>query len=256
MKKLFISAAASVLSVALLASLPSFADECGCGCQDGCRQDCAPRYPSNSAHIKEFFNLSEEQQSKAKPIAESYEKQFKMSVQEECKADLESLLTAEQKAKLQEMQIGRMEEHRIQFENLKKELKAVLTPEQQAKLEDFRPVGPAYPVGLDGVNITIVTCTCNPRHPGCCEPKIDGWMAERLGLTEEQTAEFKAVEDKYERYRSEQEYNMYKSLTDYRASARKDIERFLNAEQRAKLEEIYKNSPQCGKPEKAEPRKR
>lgn len=255
MKKLFITAA-SVLSIALLASLPSFADECGCQNGNGCRQDCAPQYPSNSAHITEFFNLSEEQQSKVKPIAESYENQFKMSVQEECKADLESLLTAEQKAKLQEMQIGRMEDHRIQFENLKNELKTVLTPEQQAKLDDFRPVGPAYPVVLDGINITIVTCTCNPRQPGCCEPKIDGWMAERLGLTDEQLTKFKAIEDKYERYRSEQEFNMYKSLTDYRASARKDIEQFLTVEQKAKLEEIYKNSPQCGKPERAEPQPR
>ena len=255
MKKLFITAA-SVLSIALLASMPSFADECSCGCQNGCIRDRAPQFPAYSTHINDFFKLSEEQQAKVIPIAEAYEGQLKMSVQDECKADLESLLTAEQKAKLQEMQIGRMEKQKDQFDALKEQLKAVLTPEQQAKLNDFRPAGPAYPIGVEGINVIIVTCTCNPRQPGCCEPKIDGWMAERLELTEEQLKKFKAIEDKYHRYRGNLEHDMLKSLADYRASARKDIEQFLTDEQRAKLDDIYKFSPQCKetKSERPQPR--
>lgn len=242
MKKFFITAAA-VLSAALLAAAPSWADEAGDG--NGCRGDEPPKLPTCSEHINDYFNLSEEQQIKAKPIAEDYENQFKMSVQDECKEDLLSVLTPEQMAKLQELQKARMEAHKNQFDALKEQLRAILTPEQQAKLDEFRPVGPAYPVGLDGIDITIVTCSCNPRHPGCCAPKYDGWMAERLGLNEEQLIKFKVIEDKFVRYRSELEFNMDKSLTDYQAKMKSDVEQFLTPEQKDKLAEILKSTPKC-----------
>lgn len=313
MKKFFITAAVSVISLASFLAVPSLAGECK---QDDCqkekcsrkvcsekecvKEDCSKgecgtqncdkkckehrmnhrrhggksghgfhRHhgdaPHFGAHTADYFGLSKAQIIKAQPIIKEYESSLKPP-QVERREDLEKVLTAEQKqelkssghrinpaelkltpeqrSKLQELQQARMKEHKDKFDAFKEQLKPILTAEQQAKLKDFNPPMPAVDP-MRGRGSEGPAPHAAPHHEHPCTVFFKGPIVEELNLSDEQANEINAINERYDKRQEEFFRKIHQEIKASGEARKQDIDKVLTAEQKAKLEEKFKNHPQC-----------
>lgn len=312
MKKFFITAAVSVISLASFLAVPSLADECRqdecqkeqcsrkvCSEKECVKEDCAKEKcgkqecgkkckehrmnrrphcgksghgfhrhgdaPHFGEHVADYFGLSKAQIVKAQPIIKEYESSLKPP-QIERREDLEKVLTAEQKqemqtsdhrkkpaelkltpeqkTKLQELQQARMKEHKDKFDAFKEQLKPILTDEQQAKLKDFNPPMPAVDP-MRGRGSEGMTPHAAPHHEHPCTIFFKGPVVDELNLSDEQVDEINAINEKYDKSQEEFFKKIHQELKANGEARKRDIDKVLTAEQRAKLEEKFKNHPQC-----------
>ncbi len=215
-----------------------------------------PKSADAFASVVRDLNLTPEQGQKVRPIVSKYQEQCK-AARAAHEAKMEAILghkvgmsagkhdklTDNQKAELKKLVAEDRANRKATMDSFQKELAPILDENQKAKLAQNIADFPKAPKGHRGHKGHRHGMHGHGPHGGP-EMMVKDFNSE-LNLTEAQQKQLAEIMAKHNKVWKAREEEAKKQREADRQSLRKDIESILNADQKAKFQEMVKDAPPC-----------